>query len=520
MKTAGLKADFILTLLLLLSLSALLADLVITMFWQQSVLRMETDRIRTILEAEAVRLATRPSPPDNAVRNELEKVRSAAGATCLAILRHDEYVHSGSSCPHQDALLRALRKSRELQRPIMEPFGSTWGLFMFRPEFLVAAVPVQQGGGTAGIGTVTSLKPLYAALRAHQKAIFVYLLVNVLVLATVGFFRLVRSTVKPVEQLVRLTENYDAQYDIVPFYDQGGSEFGRLSMALNRMTRRIDADRQRLRETVESLEAANSRLRKAQQEMIRAEKLASVGRLSAGLAHEIGNPIGIIQGYLELLRRDNLSPEDRTEFSERAVRELERINRLIRQLLDFARTPPPDRQKIRINPLLHDMVEMFSKRRNMENINFQISTDARNDMVMADEEGMRQVFLNCLLNAVDAIAEKTGDAQGKISVTTANRQNEESPAELVIAIRDNGPGIDPSDLNNIFDPFFTTKEPGKGTGLGLSVSHAIIQASGGTISARSEKGQGAEITIALPVAEGFADANVNGSGCEVRGSRF
>jgi len=297
-----------------------------------------------------------------------------------------------------------------------------------------------------------------------------------------------------------MTENYDEQDDIVPFYDQGGSEFGRLSMALNRMTRRIDADRQRLRETVESLEAANAQLQKTQQEMIRAEKLASVGRLSAGLAHEIGNPIGIIQGYLELLRRENLSPEDRKEFSERATRELERINRLIRQLLDFARTAPPGKHRIGINPLLDDVVDMVSKRKHMENIHFRLSLEAKDDTVVANEEGLQQVFLNCLLNAVDAIAEKTDDGPGEITVTTLNRDSDDSRPEVVISIRDNGPGIEASDLNNIFDPFFTTKEPGRGTGLGLSVSHAIVEAVGGRISARSEEGKGAEIVVALPVA--------------------
>jgi len=502
MKTTGLKVDFILTLVLLLSISALLADLVITMFWQQNMLRMEMNSARSILELEARRLASQSYPLQNDYLTELSRIHGDAGGECLTIANgNGEIFHAAPSCSHRQVLLPALRKSVELQQPVTETFGSTWGIYMPRPEFLLTALPVGLGSTRASIGSVTSLKPLYETLRSKQKAVFAYLLVNVLVLATIGFFRLVRSTVKPVEQLVRLTENYDEQDDIVPFYDQGGSEFGRLSMALNRMTRRIDADRQRLRETVESLEAANAQLQKTQQDMIRAEKLASVGRLSAGLAHEIGNPIGIIQGYLELLRRENLSSEDRKEFSERATRELERINRLIRQLLDFARTAPPGEHRIGINPLLDDVVDMVSKRKHMENIHFRLSLEAKDDTVVANEEGLRQVFLNCLLNAVDAIAEKTDDAPGEITVTTLNRDSDDSRPELVIFIRDNGPGIEPSNLNNIFDPFFTTKEPGRGTGLGLSVSHAIVEAVGGRISARSEEGKGAEISVTLPVTE-------------------
>jgi len=502
MKTAGLKADFIITLVLLLSISALLADLVITMFWQQNMVRTEMDKERSILELEARRLAAQSGPLQEEYLAELSRIHGDAGNECLTIATGDgETFQADSSCAHRNVLLPVLRKSLEQQQPVTETFGSTRGIFLPRPEFLLTVVPVDLGDTRGSIGSVTSLKPLYAALRSKQKAIFAYLLVNVLVLATVGFFRLVRSTVKPVEQLVRLTENYDEQDDIVPFYDQAGNEFGRLSMALNRMTRRIDADRQRLRETVECLEEANTQLQKTQQDMIRAEKLASVGRLSAGLAHEIGNPIGIIQGYLELLRRENLSPEDRKEFSERATRELERINRLIRRLLDFARTAPPGRHRIEVNPLLGDVVDMVSKRKHMEDIRFRLSLDAADDAVMANEEGLRQVFLNCLLNAVDAIADKTDDAPGEITVTTLNRDSGDSRRELVISIRDNGPGIEAADLNNIFDPFYTTKEPGKGTGLGLSVSHAIVEAVGGRISARSEKGEGAEITVTLPVTE-------------------
>jgi len=501
MKTAGLKADFIITLVLLLSISALLADLVITMFWQQNMLRMEMNSTRSILQLEARRLAFQSYPLQDDYLAELSRIHGDAGGECLTIATgNGETFQADSSCAHRQALLPALRKSMDLQQPVTETFGSTWGIFMPRPEFLLTAVPVDMGNTRGSIGSITSLKPLYKTLRSKQKAVFAYLLVNILVLATVGFFRLVRSTVKPVEQLVRLTENYEEQDDIVPFFDQGGSEFGRLSMALNRMTRRIDADRQRLRETVESLEAANAQLQKTQQDMIRAEKLASVGRLSAGLAHEIGNPIGIIQGYLELIRRENLSSEDRKEFSERATRELERINRLIRQLLDFARTAPPGEQRIEINPLLGDVMDMVSKRKHMKNIHFSLSLEAKDDTVVANEEGLRQVFLNCLLNAVDAIAEKTDDAPGEITVTTLNRDSSDSRPELVISIRDNGPGIEAANLNNIFDPFFTTKEPGRGTGLGLSVSHAIVEAIGGRISARSEEGKGAEIVVALPVA--------------------
>ena len=127
------------------------------------------------------------------------------------------------------------------------------------------------------------------------------------------------------------------------------TEFGRLNMALNNMLMRIEKDKGTLRETIDSLEEANEELRKAHQEMVRTEKLASVGRLSAGLAHEIGNPIGIIQGYIDLLRQDSLRPEERSQFSQRALAELDRINRLIRQLLNYAGTSSRAFENVEVN---------------------------------------------------------------------------------------------------------------------------------------------------------------------------
>jgi C4-dicarboxylate-specific signal transduction histidine kinase len=325
-----------------------------------------------------------------------------------------------------------------------------------------------------------------------------YLIVNILLIATIGFFRLVKSTVKPVERLVRMTEEYDEKNDFLLFPSKEGNEFGQLSSSLNRMIRRIDNDRKRLRDTVASLEEANTKLRQTQDEMIRAEKLASIGRLSAGLAHEIGNPIGIIQGYLELLQRQSLSDDDRLQFAQRAASELNRINQLIRQLLDFARSSPSGRQQLHINEQLQDILDLFKARNKMDHIHFHLNLQTHNDIIETSEEGLRQVLLNCLLNAVDAIEEKGKDHQGEIVITSHDETGDDLQPSIAITIQDNGCGIDTSRLTTIFDPFFTTKEPGKGTGLGLSVSHTIIESLGGQISVQSEPGSGTEIKIILP----------------------
>jgi C4-dicarboxylate-specific signal transduction histidine kinase len=500
MRVTGLKSHIIITLAFLLVAAMLLADLVITMFWQQSLLRSEVQKITTILALEAQHLTTlhsRQQSTDFAAT--AQSVRDHLGAECLIILDNDGAIFtSESSCPHPDEVGKAIRDCSASRSPVAAPLGSSWGLFTARPAFLLVAVPLQAPLTTGGIGALTSLNPVYAQVRQKQKTIFVYLLVNILLLSTIGFYRLAKSTVRPIERLVQRTEAYDDTSEFLLVADQEVNEFGQLSSALNRMTRRIDDDRKRLRETVASLESANIRLQQAQQDMIRAEKLAAVGRLSAGLAHEIGNPIGIIQGYLELLQRDGLSREDRLQYSQRAISELNRINRLIRQLLDFARTSPPGTQPVAMNELIRTLVDMFKSRKNMDRIAFRLHLDAENDLVEANEESIRQVLLNCLLNSVDAIIDKGDAFPGEITVSTQGLDAEDRPGQLAVAIRDNGCGIDPDHLNNIFDPFFTTKEPGKGTGLGLAVSLAIVEAAGGQIEVRSEVGTGTEIRIILP----------------------
>lgn len=500
MRSAGLKGHIIITLILLLATAMLLANLVITLFWEQTLIRAEAQRVKTVLALEAQRHSRAAGEQVTSDLNATARsLREHLGTVCLLLLDSDGMTSdTDPSCDHAAEVKSAVSDTSASRSPVTRPLGSTWSLFTARPEFLLVAVPLPGSPPRGGIGAITSLKPIYAQVRQKQKPILVYLLVNILLLGTIGFFRLVKSTVRPVEQLVRLTEAHDEAGEFDLFPGREASEFGQLSASLNRMTRRIDDDRRRLRETVASLEAANRKLQQAQQDMVRAEKLAAVGRLSAGLAHEIGNPIGIVQGYLELLQRDNLAREDRLQFSQRAIGELDRINRLIRQLLDFARTAPPGTQQVAINELLQTLVEMFRTHAKMDRIAFLLHLDAENDLVAANEETIRQVFLNCLLNSVDAISDRGEDFAGEITLATRNLEGG-TTGELEISVRDNGGGIDPAYLNNIFDPFFTTKEPGKGTGLGLAVSHTIIEAAGGRIEAQSEVGGGTELRITLPL---------------------
>jgi signal transduction histidine kinase len=305
--------------------------------------------------------------------------------------------------------------------------------------------------------------------------------------------------------LAKRAEDYKEDDDVLFSVRKEDNELQRLSTALNGLLRRLSAEKAKLRATVTSLEAANAELKKAQIEVIRAEKLASVGRLSAGIAHEIGNPISIVTGYLDLLKQADLPGQERKEYLDRAEKEIERISAIIRQLLEISRPSHGGSRRISVHEIIGSMERVLNVQPFMSHVRLTTELGASADDVRADSNQLRQVFLNLIINAADAISARGPGAQGEVVVATDNstptgRSPESSPGWVQIHIRDNGSGIAEENLANIFDPFFTTKEPGKGTGLGLSVSFMIIESFGGSMRAESKVGHGTCMTVSLPAA--------------------
>jgi signal transduction histidine kinase len=275
------------------------------------------------------------------------------------------------------------------------------------------------------------------------------------------------------------------------------NEIGDLTRSLSHMMRRLDENKRELQSHISSLEKANRDLRQAQDEIIRSEKLASVGRLAAGIAHEIGNPIGIILGYLDLLNSGDIAEVDKKDFLSRIESEIVRVNRIIRQLLDFSRPSSGEPEKTRVHDLVKMTLSMLEPQPMMEGVRTTQELKAQKDTVLADPNQLQQVFLNIIMNAADALAE--GKGEGTIKQLTIRSEKIEGFIELRFS--DNGPGIPDRELLRIFDPFYTTKEPGKGTGLGLSVCYRIVEGMGGAIRAESKSGEGATVIVSLPLYE-------------------
>jgi two-component system, NtrC family, sensor kinase len=374
--------------------------------------------------------------------------------------------------------------------------GSTWGVLWPRKSELYLSSPLKYKGRViGGISVISSLEPVYEALRSSESLVLIYIAVDTLVLALVGIYLLSRIVVNPIHSLLRMTEEYEDSESILAAGEAPANEIGNLTRALANMLNRLDENKKELKSHIVSLEKANNELKAAQNEIVQSEKLASVGRLAAGIAHEIGNPIGIILGYIDLIMRGGLAPDEEKDFLTRVEGEISRVNIIIRQLLDFSRSSEEERMNLNIHSLITDTVEMLKPQSGMKKIAISMTLNAENDNVVADKNQMQQVFLNILINSIDALSEEgTVMENAYIHVISKNRNG-----QLELEFIDNGPGISIDKLDHVFDPFFTTKDPGQGTGLGLSVCYRIIQAAKGTIRAESSLGNGMKIRIELPL---------------------
>lgn len=379
---------------------------------------------------------------------------------------------------------------------------------------------------TVYIGFAVGLPPGFLGV-----AVAVVILADMALVYLVAKQRLSRYVLKPVDAMVEGAERIAAGEHEHRLEGSDTIELERLAAAVNAMAATLIRNQRELARNVESLDATNRELSEARMRLVRSEKLASIGRLAAGVAHEVGNPLGAILGYTALGHRE-LDAEH--EWLSGIDHEARRIDRIVRGLLDFARPRAASQQPIDINDVVDGTVRMMSLQGRFKGIEVDVVPGEDLPEVRGDSHQLEQVLVNLLLNAADAIGEK--DGPGTIRVSTAavsvRRMPEEVPrrrdtdpsgvdyshlrrletakdpgpqrqlskgdpaVELVVA--DDGPGVPDEIRARLFEPFFTTKEPGKGTGLGLAVSARLIEGMGGTIEvSRSESG-GAAFRVLLP----------------------
>jgi two-component system NtrC family sensor kinase len=369
-----------------------------------------------------------------------------------------------------------------------------------------------------------------------KKVLLITIVLDALVLIVFGSFLLSRVLVKPLKELVYLTQKISDGDFSRTIEVTSKNEIGQLISSFNRMVERLRENQENLEKYLGSLESSNKKLKQAQEEVIRSEKLASIGRFAAGVAHEVGNPLGAILGYASILEKDGIEREESKDYLKRIEKEIERINRIVRELLDFARPSKFEVREMEIDQVVNNAISLLSYQKNFKNIETQLELQPNLPMVKGDENQISQVLINIILNAIDAMpnggvlkiqtedlvvesfflnrlqlpypprrrgdpVESNYSSLRKPDPLTAIYTKFSKGDRLVkIRISDTGVGIKEEDLKKIFDPFFTTKAPDKGTGLGLSISLRIVESLGGEMKVESEEGKGTTFEIYFPVA--------------------
>ncbi len=244
-------------------------------------------------------------------------------------------------------------------------------------------------------------------------------------------------------------------------------------------------------ETIHFLIKDIEQRRLMQKQLAQADKLASIGELSSGIAHEINNPLGIILGYTQLLLRAEPPGSGRYNDLKTIEKHVQSCKTIVEDLLNFARTSSPQKEILNIHTIIEAVIGFVRHHSNLENIRIETLFDHRVPPVLMDEKKIKQVLINLLMNAIHAV-----DRKGTITITTGLN---DIASRVTVEVADTGHGIEKENLLRIFDPFFTTKPTSEGTGLGLSVSYGIIKGHGGNITVKSKPDQGAAFTLSLPI---------------------
>ncbi len=379
---------------------------------------------------------------------------------------------------------------------------------------------------------------VWQSLNLSEDVLYLVLVVvialDLVLLGLVANYRLRILVLRPVEDMVKGAERIASGLvrDRLPSSDT--AEIERLSQAVNRMAGRLIHNQEVLAENVRSLDETNRELSAARSSLARADKMASIGHLASGIAHEIGNPLGAILGYVELGRRTS---EGDAEWLQGISHEAGRIDAIVRGLLDYGRPKAASTRKVDVNEVIVQAVDLMRVQGRLKSVEALLELSPGEALVTADPFQLEQVLVNLLLNSIDAVEEREEAGWIKVrsrrtTITARDRwgsararrddpqgidyshlrrldqardpgparQLTEGDSAVEVTMLDSGPGIPAEDVRRVFDPFFTTKAPGLGTGLGLAVSARLIEIMGGTIEAVPSGDDGATFRILLPAA--------------------
>ena len=380
--------------------------------------------------------------------------------------------------------------------------GKTWRgrAFVVKDWYISAYAPIRDlFGNTVGMLYVGILERPYLDILWRNLYVFLGITLLAMIVVSIVAMTVAHHISRPIHAMAYAAGkiaagDYSQKVDV-----SSNDEIGFLADNFNRMVAELVGAHQELRQWGETLERKvekrTAELKAMQAHLIQSEKLAGVGKLAAGIAHEINNPLTCVLTNSSLMLAD-LSPDDpRREDLQTIIDETLRCRKIVKGLLDFARQTKPQKQVLSINKTVEDVLALIRNQASFQNIAIQTELDPLLPPVFADADQMRQVILNIVLNGADAMAQG-----GKLHIRSHSNSN-----HVELNISDTGSGIPEEIRDKLFEPFFSTKKTG--TGLGLSIAYGILERHGGKLEVESAPNRGATVTVILPGGADESDGN-------------
>ncbi|MFN3200074.1 MAG: sensor histidine kinase [Bradymonadia bacterium] len=356
---------------------------------------------------------------------------------------------------------------------------------------LRVAVPLRLPSGMRGVLNATfELASARASLARRQKLVLWSLILDFAGVLVFGIYLGGRYIVRPIQGITEAAAlvTMTGAHSTLTMPQDGPREINRLARTFEQMVRRLGEQQDTLRRQVSALETARN-------ELVRSEKLATVGRLASGVAHEVGNPLAAVIGFVEFMQDPRgVSPDQQADLLTRMQRELGRIQTTIRDLLDFSRPSAGVPEPVDLMEAAQSAYELVRYQRRFKSIEVVFEAESL-PPVIVDRGRLRQVLVNLLLNAADALA--TVETGTRLITIGAAAHSREGISGVRLTVSDNGPGVPEDIAEQLFDPFFTTKQPGEGTGLGLAIAHRLVEEAQGHLALQTSDA-GAAFSVWLP----------------------
>jgi signal transduction histidine kinase len=446
------------------------------MMWivvRQRAVEQDTDAAILTATSLASELERTPPPGYGAV---LAK-NPSSGAEVAFFDRDGHPVSPATGAPRSESAFRRALLGRELE--IADVDGRI---------LVYAAIPRERT--PSGVLEVALVPGLHGVTPSSLGPLLAYTAFTSAIVAAFGAVFLRSAIVRPLRELGDATARIAGGQFGSTVEIEGAREFQDLAASLGQLSKALEEYRTGTEHKVAALEQANRELSEAQEAVARSERLATVGRLAAGIAHELGNPLAAVSGYVDLLSMGDTDPLTQEEILTRASREIDRMGRIIRQLLDFARPGPGVPETIDVRAAIAEARDTVVPIQRLKGLAVTVDAPGEPALVRIEPDRLHQVLVNILLNAGDAV-DGVPDAAVSISVAVGER--------VAIACEDTGPGFSVEALAHATEPFFTTKDVGAGTGLGLAVSSQLVRAAGGTLTITNRTDRsGARVVVELP----------------------